>query len=59
MKDSLFQRVIIDEAAQSTEQLSLIPLPREAKHCILVGDEKQLRPTVHTSGVAKRVYAKS
>ena len=38
--------VIIDEAAQSVEPSSLIPLQYKPEFCVLVGDHKQLPPTV-------------
>ncbi|KAI9218866.1 AAA domain-containing protein, partial [Blastocladiella britannica] len=41
-----FDVVIIDEAAQSVELSSLIPLRLGAKQCVLVGDPNQLPPTV-------------
>lgn len=41
-----FDTVIIDEAAQSTEPAILIPLKYGCKRCILIGDPKQLPPTV-------------
>ncbi|KAJ3076763.1 DEAD-box type RNA helicase [Podochytrium sp. JEL0797] len=48
-----FPTVIIDEACQSVELSSLIPLRYGAKKCILVGDPMQLPPTV-LSPTAKR-----
>ncbi|KAI8589911.1 YLR430Wp-like protein [Geranomyces variabilis] len=41
-----FPTVIIDEAAQSVELSTLVPLRYGAKRCILVGDPQQLPPTV-------------
>lgn len=41
-----FESVIIDEAAQSIELSSLIPLKYGARRCVLVGDPNQLPPTV-------------
>ncbi|KAI8826956.1 P-loop containing nucleoside triphosphate hydrolase protein [Fimicolochytrium jonesii] len=41
-----FPIVIVDEAAQSVELSTLIPLRYGAKQCILVGDPQQLPPTV-------------
>ncbi|KAL8290325.1 hypothetical protein RQP46_002583 [Phenoliferia psychrophenolica] len=41
-----FPTVIIDEAGQSVEVSSLIPLKYGCTRCILVGDPKQLPPTV-------------
>ncbi|KAK4047450.1 hypothetical protein OIO90_006196 [Microbotryomycetes sp. JL221] len=48
-----FETVIIDEAAQSVELSSLIPLKYGCRRCIMVGDPLQLPPTV-VSGQAKR-----
>ena len=48
-----FDLWIQDEATQSTEAASLIPL-RHAKRWILIGDQKQLPPTI-LSGEAKRL----
>lgn len=48
-----FPTVIIDEACQSIEMSSLIPLRYNVKKCILVGDPKQLPPTV-LSPIAQR-----
>jgi regulator of nonsense transcripts 1 len=42
----VFQRVIIDEATQATEMATLIPLTRGAQQVVLIGDHKQLPPTV-------------
>ncbi|GJJ15585.1 hypothetical protein Clacol_009863 [Clathrus columnatus] len=41
-----FDTVVIDEAAQSVELSSLIPLRYRVKRCIMVGDPQQLPPTV-------------
>ncbi|KAF9046447.1 SEN1 N terminal-domain-containing protein [Panaeolus papilionaceus] len=41
-----FDMVIIDEAAQSIELSSLIPLRFECQRCVMVGDPQQLPPTV-------------
>jgi senataxin len=41
-----FETVIIDEAAQSIELSALIPLKYGCSKCIMVGDPKQLPPTV-------------
>lgn len=48
-----FPYVLIDEAAQSTEPLSLIPCVYGAKKLILVGDHKQLGPNVLNKEVAR------
>ena len=46
LKDYFFQIVIIDEASQSLEPDSLLPLLHNAEMAVLIGDEKQLGPTV-------------
>lgn len=54
-----FETVIIDEAAQSIEISSLIPLKYGCTKCIMVGDPKQLPPTVLSSMSAQYGYEKS
>ena len=46
LNETEFQMIIIDEAAQAIELSSLIPFKFSCSHCVLVGDEKQLPPTV-------------
>ena len=41
-----FSRVLIDEATQATEPAALVPLVRGARQIVLVGDHRQLPPTV-------------
>ena len=41
-----FTRVLLDEATQATEPASLVPLVRGARQIVLVGDPRQLPPTV-------------
>ncbi|KAF8908973.1 AAA domain-containing protein [Gymnopilus junonius] len=41
-----FDMIIIDEAAQAIELSSLIPLKYRFSRCVMVGDPKQLPPTV-------------
>ena len=41
-----FSQVLIDESTQATEPASLVPLVRGARQVVLVGDHKQLPPTV-------------
>ncbi|KAK0615807.1 SEN1 N terminal-domain-containing protein [Bombardia bombarda] len=54
-----FETVIIDEAAQCVELSALIPLKYGCQKCILVGDPKQLPPTVLSQSAAKYGYAQS
>ena len=58
--DQPFSALIIDEAAQSTEVSTLIPLTHDVRHVILVGDPRQLPATVfsHDSS-AKRMWERS
>ncbi|KAI7678681.1 hypothetical protein KC353_g22395, partial [Hortaea werneckii] len=51
-----FKTVIIDEAAQCVEMSSLIPLKYGCIKCIMVGDPKQLPPTVFSKEAAKFQY---
>jgi regulator of nonsense transcripts 1 len=41
-----FPQVLIDEATQATEPAALVPLIRGARQVVLVGDHRQLPPTV-------------
>ena len=41
-----FPRVLIDEATQATEPATLVPIVRGCRQLVLVGDHKQLPPTV-------------
>ncbi|GFE52838.1 regulator of nonsense transcripts-related, putative [Babesia ovis] len=41
-----FPYVIIDECAQSIEASNLIPIGKGCKQLVLIGDHKQLRPTI-------------
>ena len=54
-----FEIVIIDEAAQCVEMSSLIPLKYGCVKCIMVGDPKQLPPTVFSKEAAKFQYEQS
>ncbi|EPE08021.1 dna-binding protein smubp-2 [Ophiostoma piceae UAMH 11346] len=54
-----FETVIIDEAAQCVELSALIPLKYGCSKCVLVGDPKQLPPTVLSQSAAKYGYDQS
>ena len=54
-----FETVIIDEAAQSIEVSALIPLKYGCSKCIMVGDPKQLPPTVLSREAARFQYEQS
>lgn len=54
-----FKTLIVDEAAQSTESCLLLPLFHGVKHCVLVGDPKQLPSTVLSKLAAKSNYDRS
>ncbi len=54
-----FETVIIDEAAQCVELSTLIPLKYGCSKCILVGDPKQLPPTVLSQSAARFGYDQS
>ena len=56
-KDYKFDVVIVDEAAQSSEAATLIPLMRRASHVkriILAGDHRQLPAVAHAEDLASR-----
>ncbi|QIX00694.1 hypothetical protein AMS68_006211 [Peltaster fructicola] len=54
-----FETVVIDEAAQCVEMSSLIPLKYNCIRCIMVGDPKQLPPTVFSKEAARFQYEQS
>jgi len=54
-----FETVIVDEAAQCVEMSALIPLKYGCSKCILVGDPKQLPPTVFSKVAARFQYEQS
>ncbi|KAJ9064740.1 DEAD-box type RNA helicase, variant 3 [Entomophthora muscae] len=54
-----FDTVIIDEAAQSVELASLIPLRFGCRRCIMIGDPHQLPPTVMSLAATKYGYNNS
>ncbi|KAI5921877.1 SEN1 N terminal-domain-containing protein [Camillea tinctor] len=54
-----FETVIVDEAAQCVELSCLIPLKYGCSKCILVGDPKQLPPTVLSKSASHYGYDQS
>lgn len=50
----IFEMVLIDETAQSTEPSCLVPLTHGCRQLVLVGDHRQLRPTVVSEDAARR-----
>ncbi|KNC26102.1 hypothetical protein FF38_09102, partial [Lucilia cuprina] len=54
-----FDTIIIDEAAQASEPSTLIPLQFDHERCILVGDPKQLPPTVKSRICMRLNYEQS
>jgi energy-coupling factor transporter ATP-binding protein EcfA2 len=48
MENEHFPIVVLDEASQLTEPLSLLPLRFQAKHVVCIGDPQQLPPTLET-----------
>eukprot|EP00921_Rhytidocystis_pertsovi_P009173 GHVQ01014764.1.p1 GENE.GHVQ01014764.1~~GHVQ01014764.1.p1 ORF type:complete len:1556 (+),score=150.82 GHVQ01014764.1:209-4876(+) len=53
-EDEYFPRVIIDECAQSIEPSNLIPLGKSSERVVLIGDHKQLPPTIISPEAAER-----
>jgi hypothetical protein len=53
-----FETVIVDEAGQAVEPSTLVPLRHNTMRCVLVGDPKQLPPTIIANSIAA-VYARS
>jgi len=55
-----FDTILMDEAAQATEPVTLIPIVRGGvRRVILVGDHKQLPPTVVSRGAALEGFRQS
>ncbi|OUM62283.1 hypothetical protein PIROE2DRAFT_23845, partial [Piromyces sp. E2] len=59
LNDLLFNLLIIDEACQCTELTALIPFCYNINQSILIGDPKQLPPTIKCHKVEKCGYGKS
>ncbi|KAJ5887421.1 hypothetical protein N7495_007462 [Penicillium taxi] len=57
--DLEFETVIIDEAAQCIEMSAMIPLKYGCSKCVLVGDPKQLPPTVLSKRAEKYEFGQS
>jgi len=49
-----FSKVLIDECAQAIEPSSLVPLGRGVDQIVLIGDQKQLPPTILCESAAAR-----
>ena len=58
LDDYSFDLVVIDEATQSTEPASLIPFVKGEKN-VLIGDHKQLPPTILSQKAAEKGLRKS
>ena len=54
-----FETVVVDEAAQCVEMSALIPLKYGCAKCIMVGDPKQLPPTVFSKEAVRFQYEQS
>ncbi|XP_955355.1 regulator of nonsense transcripts-related protein, putative [Theileria annulata] len=54
-----FSHVIIDECSQSIEMSNLIPIGKGCKSLVLIGDHKQLRPTIISNYALKLGLDKS
>lgn len=54
-----FPIVVIDEAAQSTELSSIIPFQYSCNTCVMVGDPKQLPPTVFSRVATSKLFNES
>lgn len=54
-----FETVVVDEAAQCVELSALIPLKYGCAKCILVGDPRQLPPTVFSKLASAKKYEQS
>jgi superfamily I DNA and/or RNA helicase len=54
-KSMLFDLVVIDECAQSLEISCWIPMLKSCSRVILVGDHKQLPPTIKSKNVTLSV----
>lgn len=51
-----YKRVLIDESTQSTEINALMPLLKSAEQVVLIGDHKQLPPTIISSKAEEKGF---
>jgi hypothetical protein len=54
LAETKFEKVLMDEATQSVEPVTLIPLMRGCDQVVLIGDHKQLPPTVVSQEARER-----
>ncbi|MED5485799.1 MAG: DEAD/DEAH box helicase family protein, partial [Candidatus Thermoplasmatota archaeon] len=54
-----FPIVLIDEATQATETTTLVPIVRGARQLILIGDHKQLPPTIISKRAEEAGFVRS
>ena len=59
LDNSIYEYVVVDEAAQALESETLIPLKYKAKKLILAGDHKQLGPLVKSKQVKEANFGQS
>lgn len=59
LKKHVFSFVIVDEAAQAVEPDALVPLAYGAKKMVLIGDHRQLGPTVSSMAAARAGLTRS
>ena len=51
LRDRNFKLAVLDEASQAIEPAALIPFTNNCEAALLVGDEKQLPPTIFSKKV--------
>jgi len=54
-----FEVLLVDEAGQATEPSGLVPLQHGIRHCVLVGDPKQLSATVKSNEAQLHYFEQS
>lgn len=57
--DRKFPIVLIDEATQATETATLVPIVRGSRQLILIGDHKQLPPTIISKRAEEEGFSRS